>query len=221
MGADSSRQARQCYPVHMAKIRKEKVAASRAGRRPRTNAATAATQGRLATAVGELAIGRVHGSLTAEWIVQEPTKPSPSRRNSRTHRSSGDAPYFSMEDGAAVELIASLQSFFDGDAGALDDIPVGDGTPFQRRVWRACRRIPLAETRTYLWLARKLGGGHELCRAIGQALRRNPLPVVVPCHRVVASSGLGGYAGATTGRLAEIKRALLEHEARLAGRLLH
>lgn len=217
MAADGSRRSGRCYAVHMAETRKEKVAASRAGRRSRASAATATTQGILSTAVGTIAVGRVDGSLVAEWLISEPVQASPSR----ARRRAACVPHFSTEDGAAVELIVALRRFFEGDSSALDDIPVGDGTLFQRRVWRTCRKIPLAETRTYHWLARRLGGGHELCRAIGQALRRNPLPVVVPCHRVVARGGLGGYAGATTGQLAEIKRALLEHEARLTGRLLH
>ena len=163
----------------------------------------------VATPFGALTVGRRDGKLVAEWMAPDPAS-----------RGQADAPVYSEEDGAAVELMQALRGYFGGDPSALDAIPVGDGTPFQRRVWRACRRIPAGETRTYLWLARRLGGGHELCRAIGQALRRNPLPVVVPCHRVVAGSGLGGYAGKTEGDFAEIKRALLEHEARATGRLL-
>jgi len=89
-------------------------------------------------------------------------------------RDQGDFPAYSEEDGAAVELMQALHGYFGGDPSALDAIPVGDGTPFQRRVWRACRRIPAGETRTYLWLARRLGGGHELCRAIGAAPRPDP-----------------------------------------------
>jgi O-6-methylguanine DNA methyltransferase len=65
-------------------------------------------------------------------------------------------------------------------------------------------------------VAHELGGGHALCRAIGQALRRNPLPVVVPCHRVVAASGLGGYAGAREGAMTSIKRGLIDFEVRVA-----
>jgi methylated-DNA-[protein]-cysteine S-methyltransferase len=152
---------------------------------------------------GRLAVGRRGGLLSVEWLV-------------------GDAepPPFDRQDGAALEVLASIESYFRGELRATDAIPIGDGTPFQRRVWSACRRIPPGETRSYLWMARRIGGGHALCRAIGQALRRNPLPVIVPCHRVVGARGLGGYAGRTEGAFAEIKQALLEHEARVAGRLL-
>jgi methylated-DNA-[protein]-cysteine S-methyltransferase len=153
---------------------------------------------------GRLAVGRRDGLLAVEWLA-DGTEP----------------PAFDRQDGAALEILESLHAYFRGDLHAVDAIPIGDGTPFQRRVWSACRRIPPGETRSYLWIARRIGGGHDVCRAIGQALRRNPLPVVVPCHRVVGGSGgLGGYAGRTDGAFAEIKRALLEHESRAAGRLL-
>ena len=89
------------------------------------------------------------------------------------------------------------------------------GTPFQRRVWRALMTIPPGEVRTYGLLARHLGTS---ARAIGGACRANPVPVIVPCHRVVASRGLGGYAGHTGGDVLAIKDWLLEHESHLAQR---
>lgn len=69
------------------------------------------------------------------------------------------------------------------------------GTPFQQRVWREIGRIPYGETRTYGELATRLGipGG---ARAVGQACHSNPLALVIPCHRVVAAHGAGGFAGA-------------------------
>jgi len=83
------------------------------------------------------------------------------------------------------------------------------GTPFQRRVWKALREIPPGRTITYSELARQLGTG---ARAVGGACRANPCPIVVPCHRVVAVNGLGGFSGDTSGRKLEIKRWLLRHE---------
>jgi len=83
------------------------------------------------------------------------------------------------------------------------------GTAFQQRVWHALRAIPVGETISYGELAKKLNSS---ARAVGNACRANPLPVIVPCHRVVAKSGLGGYAGKTQGRQLAIKRWLLEHE---------
>ncbi|MFD2110335.1 methylated-DNA--[protein]-cysteine S-methyltransferase [Thiorhodococcus fuscus] len=83
------------------------------------------------------------------------------------------------------------------------------GTPYQRRVWSALQAIPVGETRTYGDLAHELGSA---ARAVGQACRSNPCPIVVPCHRVVAKQGLGGFAGDTSGRRLEVKRWLLRHE---------
>jgi methylated-DNA-[protein]-cysteine S-methyltransferase len=81
------------------------------------------------------------------------------------------------------------------------------GTPFQRRCWQALIEIPFGETRTYSELARGIGMAPGAARAVGQANGANPVPVIVPCHRVVASAGLGGYAGGL-----ELKRRLLELE---------
>jgi methylated-DNA-[protein]-cysteine S-methyltransferase len=83
------------------------------------------------------------------------------------------------------------------------------GTPFQRSVWGLLCEIPVGQVWTYGEMARRLGSSP---RAVGNACRRNPVPVVVPCHRVVGAQGLGGYAGETTGRNMEIKRWLLAHE---------
>ena len=83
------------------------------------------------------------------------------------------------------------------------------GTPFQRKLWQALCAIPCGRTLTYGQLAEKLGSE---ARAVGQACGDNPLPIVIPCHRVVAASGIGGFAHATGGYLVEAKRWLLMHE---------
>jgi methylated-DNA-[protein]-cysteine S-methyltransferase len=83
------------------------------------------------------------------------------------------------------------------------------GTPFQRRVWTALQAIPPGRTRTYGDLAAEL---HTSPRAVGGACRANPCPIVVPCHRVVAATGLGGFAGDTSGHKVGVKRWLLRHE---------
>ena len=102
-----------------------------------------------------------------------------------------------------------LDAYFD-DPHHRFDLPLAlAGSPFQRRVWQALQTIPAGETLTYGELARRLDSG---ARAVGNACRRNPLPLVIPCHRVVAASGLGGYAGAREGRRLAIKRWLLKHE---------
>ncbi len=85
------------------------------------------------------------------------------------------------------------------------------GTPFQRRVWDQIAAIPRGETRTYGDLARSL---RSAPRAVGQACGTNYFPLVIPCHRVVAAGGLGGFAHASGGYLIEVKRRLLRHEQR-------
>jgi methylated-DNA-[protein]-cysteine S-methyltransferase len=91
------------------------------------------------------------------------------------------------------------------------DLPLAiEGTRFQRSVWEAMRAIPRGRTRTYGELARELAAE---ARAVGQACGDNRLPIVIPCHRVVAADGIGGFAHATDGYLIEAKRWLLLHEA--------
>lgn len=106
---------------------------------------------------------------------------------------------------------AELEAYFAGRArGFHEPLEILGGTGFQRRAWDAMRRIPYGETRSYKWLAEE-AGKPGAARAAGMACNANPLPVVVPCHRVVGSNGsLGGY-GAGLG----VKRALLRHEGAL------
>ena len=90
------------------------------------------------------------------------------------------------------------------------DLPLAiEGTEFQRRLWQALCEIPRGRTMTYGEMARKLDGE---ARAVGQACGDNRLPIVIPCHRVVAANGLGGFAHSTDGYLIEAKRWLLLHE---------
>lgn len=114
-----------------------------------------------------------------------------------------------MPDPTRATLVQQLDRYFaDGTASFDLALDLG-GTPFQRRVWAAIRAIPPGSTRTYRDLARDLGSAP---RAVGQACRANPCPIVVPCHRVVAVAGLGGFAGDRTGRKLAVKRWLLRHE---------
>jgi methylated-DNA-[protein]-cysteine S-methyltransferase len=84
-----------------------------------------------------------------------------------------------------------------------------DGTLHQQKVWQAIRNIPRGETRSYGELAAKLKSG---ARAIGQACGANPIPIIIPCHRVVGKSGLGGFMRHAGGKSLDIKRWLLAHE---------
>jgi len=98
-----------------------------------------------------------------------------------------------------------------GDPDIRFDLPVAiEGTDLQKAVWQAMCAIPRGKTRTYGDLARELGTDP---REIGQACGDNRLPLVIPCHRIVAANGIGGFAHATSGYLLETKRWLLMHEA--------
>jgi methylated-DNA-[protein]-cysteine S-methyltransferase len=106
-------------------------------------------------------------------------------------------------------LSVTLRAYLAGDLAAVDHIAVETGgTPFQQRVWRALRRIPAGRTMSYGALARALGVG-AAARAVGAANGRNPISVVVPCHRLIGGdTGLTGYGGGLWR-----KRWLLRHEA--------
>lgn len=96
------------------------------------------------------------------------------------------------------------------DPGYRFDLPLEpEGTEFQKRVWRAIAAIPKGRTRRYGEIASEIASA---ARAVGQACGSNPIPVVVPCHRVVAAAGLGGFAHQSGGFLLDVKRWLLAHE---------
>lgn len=94
------------------------------------------------------------------------------------------------------EAATALGRYLDGDIGAIDDLPVdAGGSDFQARVWAELRRIPAGTTCSYADIARALGQP-TATRAVGTANGRNPVSIVVPCHRVVRADGaLGGYGG--------------------------
>ena len=119
------------------------------------------------------------------------------------------APGASLMAGRAPEPVrAAVEAYFAGDVHALDGLTVTTGgTDFQRSVWKALRAIPAGETRTYGQLAAAIGSPKAV-RAVGLANGRNPVGLIVPCHRVIGANGtLTGYAGGL-----ERKRWLLQHE---------
>lgn len=125
-----------------------------------------------------------------------------------------DAPSRDPENELAERAVRQIERYR-ADPDVKFDLPLLiEGTEFQRRVWDAMCAIPRGRTLTYGELARKIeGDGHEVPRAVGQACGDNKLPIVIPCHRVVAANGVGGFAHATGGYLLEAKRWLLMHEA--------
>jgi methylated-DNA-[protein]-cysteine S-methyltransferase len=103
-----------------------------------------------------------------------------------------------------------LERYLDGDPAALNEIPLdlSGAPPFFAAAWEACRSIPAGETRSYAWLAREAGSPRAV-RAAGQSMARNRFPLIIPCHRVIASDGeLGGYGAGGV----RVKAALLERE---------
>jgi len=109
---------------------------------------------------------------------------------------------------SCADLQERFLTYFSGRrADFPDELDFSGATPFQRQVWQVTRLIPYGETRSYQWVAEQIGKPGA-ARAVGQALGKNPLPVIVPCHRVLASDGgPGGYIGGI-----EMKKLLLELE---------
>ena len=138
------------------------------------------------------------------------------------HTPTGDVTVFE-EDGAIVSLDwgwvpdqtptpllegarEQLYAYFDGELRTFDLPMRPAGTTYRRTVWNALCTIPYGETRTYLDIARQAGGS---ARSVGQANGHNPIPLIIPCHRVVAARHLGGFSG---GEGLETKRWLLALE---------
>lgn len=122
---------------------------------------------------------------------------------------SADAPERGPTDTATRTAVEQLEAYF-RDPHHRFTIPLTlAGSAFQQRVWTALQTIPTGTVLTYGQLARQLD---TAARAVGGACRTNPVPILVPCHRVVARQGLGGYAGEVSGDSLEIKRWLLRHE---------
>ncbi|MBE0415291.1 MAG: methylated-DNA--[protein]-cysteine S-methyltransferase [Dehalococcoidia bacterium] len=107
------------------------------------------------------------------------------------------------------DLPHRMRRYFRGEPISFDEkLDLAHATTFRRAVWEATRAIPYGETQSYGWIAQQIGKPKAL-RAVGQALAKNPLPIVVPCHRVVAQDGsLRGFGGGLA-----IRKRLLELEA--------
>jgi methylated-DNA-[protein]-cysteine S-methyltransferase len=118
-------------------------------------------------------------------------------------------------DGVAERACAQLERYL-ADPEFHFDLPLAPcGTPFQRRVWSKIAAIVPGRTCSYGEIARELDSA---ARAVGQACGANPLPLVVPCHRVLAAGGIGGFAHHEGGFHLAVKRWLLAHEGAVAAR---
>ena len=118
---------------------------------------------------------------------------------------------FELENTALLDLaIAQIEQYIAGGRKVFELPLAPEGTPFERSVWEVLQSIPYGETRTYGQIAAQIGNP-KASRAVGRAVGRNPLSIVVPCHRVIGHNGsLTGYAGGI-----ERKRWLLAHEAQV------
>lgn len=121
-----------------------------------------------------------------------------------------EAPEVAPRNALAERAARQLERYREDPDSAFDLPLLVEGTALQKAVWQAMCAIPRGRTRTYGDLAKELGGE---ARAVGQACGDNRLPIVIPCHRVVASDGIGGFSHSTGGYLIEVKRWLLLHEA--------
>ncbi len=118
-----------------------------------------------------------------------------------------------LDEAAGEDVVTQIDEYFAGTRHTFNLSMAAPGTAFQHAVWEALMEIPYAHTTSYGELAASLGRPNA-SRAVGGATGRNPISIIVPCHRLVGSSGhLIGYAGG-----AETKQLLLDHERRIASR---
>jgi methylated-DNA-[protein]-cysteine S-methyltransferase len=111
------------------------------------------------------------------------------------------------EGGRAKKSAMEIKLYIEGDLKEFgSDVDLSSGTPFQASVWRELLKIPYGNVKTYGEIAEEIGNPHA-ARAVGNAVGANPVPIIVPCHRVVGASGLGGYSCGI-----QIKKKLLQIE---------
>jgi methylated-DNA-[protein]-cysteine S-methyltransferase len=164
-------------------------------------------------ATAETALGAIAVAVRDERVCFTSLGGDPDRRRVRAFaRAAFDAPVVEAPDDAAlVRAVGALGAWGEGARTDFDLELELVGSAFERRVWEELRRIAYGGTATYGEIAERCGapGGS---RAVGRANGRNPVPILVPCHRVVAADGLGGFTGGL-----DWKVRLLDHERTHAG----
>ncbi len=115
------------------------------------------------------------------------------------------------DEKALAGVVKKINNYFAGNKVLFKEkFDVGGATPFEIKVWDTVFGIPYGEVRSYAWVAEKVGNPKEV-RAVGQALKRNRLPIIIPCHRVIRKSGdIGGFTGGV-----DLKHKLLKLEGRI------
>ncbi len=134
------------------------------------------------TEVGPISLGYIDGNLFCEFgkhvTEKEPTN----------------------------KLAKQFVNYFDGKKISSFDAPIPNGSDFAKNCWKACREIPYGTTVSYKELAKRVGSS-KAARAAGQAMRRNPLAIITPCHRIISATGkLHGYSGSTGLKSAALKQ---------------
>ena len=119
------------------------------------------------------------------------------------------------DDAAVAHVRRQVEEYCEGKRREFDlECHIEEGSAFERGVWQAMTRIPYGETVSYGAIAKELGGGPETARAVGAGCNGNPIPLVIPCHRVVGANGtLVGFGGGLP-----LKRAFLDFESVVVGR---
>jgi len=147
------------------------------------------------------------GVLASEAGLRRCTLPRYSAEDAAKELGS-DTTRASLSQGPFEDLIARFKTYFQAERVEFPDwLDLSRATDFQRQVWEVARTIPWGESRSYQWLASHIGKPRA-ARAVGQALGQNPLPLIIPCHRVLTTDGkLGGFTGGL-----DMKRLLLKTE---------
>lgn len=166
--------------------------------------------------VGPITLVAADDALVALHMSMQRYPPAPGDLGEPVPGEPGEpAPAPAPDDGVLAEAARQLAEYFDGGRTEFDLPLAMDGTAFQQRVWEALRDIPYGETISYGQLADRIGQP-SASRAVGLANGRNPIGIIVPCHRVIGANGsLTGYGGGI-----ERKRYLLAHEQRVSGQTL-
>ncbi|MGR3317893.1 MAG: methylated-DNA--[protein]-cysteine S-methyltransferase [Candidatus Anammoxibacter sp.] len=152
--------------------------------------------------IGNIKVVGTSKAICYVWIIQDSFSKFEKVVSSRF----GSKP---IKDRSALkEAEDAFQRYFDGTLKRFDlPLDISTGTQFQKRVWTVLKDIPFGQVRSYKWVAEKTGNPCA-CRAVGSANGKNPIPVIIPCHRVVRTNGnLGGFSSGI-----DIKKSLLRHE---------
>ena len=150
-----------------------------------------------AAEVFETGLGWIAIAATERGVART-SLPEPSLENAIETINDVDLTASGAAANAVREAKRLLLRYCEGEAVSLDGIPIDDSgwTEYTRLARRACRAIPRGETRTYGWLAEQASGSRTSARAAGRAMATNPVPIIIPCHRVIGSGGdLHGFGG--------------------------